>query len=285
MVDSASEGPPVHPDSTRANAPASDPMAPVVAAPAVRIPPAPVTASDADNLHGSSAPSETADLVEEAVDDASLEPDALETTADRSTPDDAPYDPMVHTETSDMLEEALEISRDCVLLADLTGVIQANREDLVNEAIPEAVDSIIQDVAALILGVSASPDAAVVSSRPTPTPTASPPNPGLSKSAPASSRGAAMPMVPEHHEFDVWCAAQSRTPPVAAQNQPDVARTSSIPPLRPHKRQASSSDPSRAKRSRPSTSSTTRIPSVPKAGMSSVNNSSAETARQSRREK
>ncbi|KAL4363029.1 hypothetical protein GQ457_04G019900 [Hibiscus cannabinus] len=30
MVDSASEGPSVHPDSTRANAPASDPMAPVV---------------------------------------------------------------------------------------------------------------------------------------------------------------------------------------------------------------------------------------------------------------
>ncbi|KAK8681167.1 hypothetical protein V6N13_053574 [Hibiscus sabdariffa] len=107
---SASEGPPVHPDSTRANAPASDPVAPVVAAPAARTPPALVAASDADNLHGSSAPSKTADLVEEAVDDASLEPDALETAADRSTPDDAPYDPMVHTETFDMLEEALEIS-------------------------------------------------------------------------------------------------------------------------------------------------------------------------------
>ncbi|KAK8713425.1 hypothetical protein V6N13_148643 [Hibiscus sabdariffa] len=285
MVDSASEGPYVHPDSTRAATPASGPVIPVVAAPATRASPTPVAASDAANLHGPSAPSEAGDLVQKATGDASLDPDASEMAANRSTPDDAPHDPMVHTETSDMLEEALEVSRDCVLLADLTGVIQANGEDLVNEAIPEAVDSIIWEVAASILGVSASPDAAVVSSRPTPTPFASPSKSGLSKSALAGLRRAAMSMVPEHHEFDEWCAAQSRTPPVAAQNQSVVARTSSIPPLRPHKRQASSSDPSRAKRSQPSTSSTTRIPSVPKAGTSSVNNSSADTAWLSRREK
>ncbi|KAK8660317.1 hypothetical protein V6N13_051245 [Hibiscus sabdariffa] len=284
-AESASEGPLAHLDSTKANAPTSDPVAPVVAAPAAQTPPTPVAASDAENLHGPSAPSEVADLVEKTVDDASLEPETSETAADHLAPEDAPYDPMVHTETSDLLEEALEISRDCVLLADLTGVIQANGEDLVNEAILEAADSIIRDVAASILGVFASTDAAVVSSWPTPMPTASPPNPGLSLSAPAGSRRVAMPTVPEHHEFDAWCAAQPRTPPMAAQNQPAVARTSSIPPLRPHKRQASSSDPSRAKRSRPSTSFTTRIPSVPKAGMSSVNNSSAETAQQSRREK
>ncbi|KAK8600733.1 hypothetical protein V6N12_050584 [Hibiscus sabdariffa] len=50
------------------------------------------------------------------------------------------------------------------------------------------------------------------------------------------------------------------------------------------KRHASHSDPTKVKRPRPS-SSASRIPSVPKAGMSSANNSSAETARQSRREK
>ncbi|KAK9042721.1 hypothetical protein V6N11_017784 [Hibiscus sabdariffa] len=83
----------------------------------------------------------------------------------------------------------------------------------------------------------------------------------------------------EHQEFDEWCAARSRTPPANAHNQPTEARASSIPPPQPHTRQASSSDPSRAKSSRASTSSTTRIPSVPKAGMSSVNNSPAETAR------
>ncbi|KAL4271378.1 hypothetical protein GQ457_13G015780 [Hibiscus cannabinus] len=95
------------------------------------------------------------DLVEEVLDETSPDQDASETAADRSTHDDIPYDPMVHTETSDMLEEALEISRDCVLLADLTGVIQADGEDLVNEAIPEAADSIIREVAASILGVPA----------------------------------------------------------------------------------------------------------------------------------
>ncbi|KAK8974999.1 hypothetical protein V6N11_014411 [Hibiscus sabdariffa] len=85
--------------------------------------------------------------------------------------------------------------------------------------------------------------------------------------------------LPEHQEFDEWCAARSRTPPANAHNQPAEARTSSIPPPWPHKRQAPSSDPSRAKHSLASTSSTTRIPSVPKAGMSSVNNSPTETAR------
>ncbi|KAK8713408.1 hypothetical protein V6N13_148626 [Hibiscus sabdariffa] len=145
LVDSTSEGPSIHPDSTRAATPASDHVISVVAAPATRASPAPVAASNAANLHGPSAPSEAADLVHEATGDASLDPDASKTAADRLTPDDAPYDPMVHTETSDMLEEALEISRDCVLLADLTGVIQANGEDLVNEAIPEAADSIIRE--------------------------------------------------------------------------------------------------------------------------------------------
>ncbi|KAK9033359.1 hypothetical protein V6N11_018392 [Hibiscus sabdariffa] len=284
-ADSDSAGPPAHIDPAKAHDPDSDPMAPAVAASVAQTPSIPIATTDAENLHGPLAPSEAVDLVEEAIDDASLDPENSETAADRSTPEDAPYDPMVHTETSDMLEEALEISQDCVLLADLTGVIQANGEDLVNEAIPEAADSTIRDVAASILGASASTDATVVSSRSTPTPTASPPNPGLSRSAPTSSRRAAMLVVPEHHEFDAWCAAQSRTPPVTAHNQPTVARNSSIPPLRPHNRQASSPDPSKAKRSRPSTSSTTRIPSVPKAGMSSVNNSAAATTRQSRREK
>ncbi|KAL4348725.1 hypothetical protein GQ457_17G008210 [Hibiscus cannabinus] len=258
----------------------TDPAVPKVAALALRTPP-----PAADNPPDLSAPLEKDDLVEDALDEDSPEQDASELAADRSIPDDAPYDPMVHKETSDMLEEALEISRDCVLLADLSGVIQADGEDLVNEAILEAADSIIREVAASILGVPAPPDAPVVPSRQGPPLSASPSKPGLSKSTPAGFRRTAMPVVPEHQEFDEWCAARSCTPPANAHNQPAEARTSSIPPPRPHKRQASSSDPSRAKRPRASTSSTTRIPSIPKAGMSSVNNSPAETARQSRREK
>ncbi|KAK8560335.1 hypothetical protein V6N13_116315 [Hibiscus sabdariffa] len=278
-VDSASGGPLANLDSAKARGPDSDPVASAVAASVAPTPFVPVAATAAESPHGPLAPPEAANLVEEAVYDASLDPETSETAAYRSAPKDAPYDPMVHTETFDMLEEALEISRDCVLLADLIGVIQANGEDLVNEAIPEATDSIIREVAASILGVSATTDATVVSSRSTPTPTASPPNPGLSRSTPTSSHRAAMPVVLEHQEFDAWYAAQSRTPPMTPQNQPAVARNSSIPPLGHHKRQASSSDPSKAKRSRPSTSSTTRIPSVSKARMSSVNNSSAKTAR------
>ncbi|KAL4285201.1 hypothetical protein GQ457_16G018230 [Hibiscus cannabinus] len=236
---SASDGPPIRDEPAEAHAPVSDPVAPAVAAPVTKAPSAPVAETDADNLRNPLPPSEVADLVENTVDEP-LDPENSETAADRSAPEDTPYDPMVHTETSDMLEEALEISRDCVLIADLTGVIQANGEDLVNEAIPEATDSIFRDVAASIFGASTSAAATVASSRPNPTPVASPPNPGHSRSAPASSRRAAMPVVPEHHEFDAWCAAQPRTPLVAMQNQPTVARNSTIPPLRPHKRQASS---------------------------------------------
>ncbi|KAK9018711.1 hypothetical protein V6N11_033758 [Hibiscus sabdariffa] len=159
---------------------------------------------------------------------------------------------------------------------------------LVNEAIPEAADSIIREVAAKILGADAPSDGSdppIALAKMGPSPSASPPKSGLSKSAPAGLRRAAMPVVPEHQEFDEWCAARSRTPPANVAVHPSEARASSIPPPRPHKRQAPSSDPSRAKRSRASASSSSRIPSPTKAGMSSVNNSPAETARQSRREK
>ncbi|KAK8663263.1 hypothetical protein V6N13_083086 [Hibiscus sabdariffa] len=154
------------------------------------------------------------DVVEEAVEDASLDPETSETAADRLASEDVPYDPMIHTDTSDMMEEALEISSGCVLLADLTGVIQANGDDLVHDAITEAANSIIRDVAASVLGVSVAIDATVTSTRPTSMPSTSPPSPGLSQSAPACPRRAPMPAVPEHQEFDAWYAAQSRTPPV-----------------------------------------------------------------------
>ncbi|KAK8694630.1 hypothetical protein V6N13_072177 [Hibiscus sabdariffa] len=183
----AIDGPPTRDEPAEAHAPVSNPVAPAVAAPVAKPPSAPVAETDADNLRSPLAFSEAVDLVEDAVDDP-LDQENSKTAADRSTPEDAPYDPMVHTETSDMLEEALEISRDYILLADLTGVIQANGEDLVNEAIPEAVDSIILDVAASILGASASAAATVVSSRPSPTPVASPPNPGHSSGHAKSAR-------------------------------------------------------------------------------------------------
>ncbi|KAK8505540.1 hypothetical protein V6N12_075882 [Hibiscus sabdariffa] len=266
--------------ATAATALRTDLPVPNIVAPVVRMP-----QRAADSPPAPLVPLETDAMVEDVVDEDSSGQNLV---ADGSLPDDAPYDPLVHAETSAMLEEALEISRDCVLLADMDGVLQADGEDLVNEAIPEAADSIIREVAAKILGADAPSDGSdppIALAKMGPSPSASPPKSGLSKSAPAGLRRAAMPVVPEHQEFDEWCAARSRTPPANVAVHPSEARASSIPPPRPHKRQAPSSDPSRAKRSRASASSSSRIPSSTKAGMSSVNNSPAETARQSHREK
>ncbi|KAK8496338.1 hypothetical protein V6N12_016224 [Hibiscus sabdariffa] len=266
--------------ATAATALRTDLPVPNIVAPVVRTP-----QRAADSPPAPLVPLETDAMVEDVVDEDSSGQNLV---ADGSLPDDAPYDPLVHAETSAMLEEALEISRDCVLLADMDGVLQADGEDLVNAATHEAADSIIREVAAKILGADAPSDGSdppIALAKMGPSPSASPPKSGLSKSAPAGLRRAAMPVVPEHQEFDEWCAARSRTPPANVAVHPSEARASSIPPPRPHKRLAPSSDPSRAKRSRASASSSSRIPSSTKAGMSSVNNSPAETARQSRREK
>ncbi|KAK8512390.1 hypothetical protein V6N12_037390 [Hibiscus sabdariffa] len=266
--------------ATAATALRTDLPVPNIVAPVVRTP-----QRAADSPPAPLVPLETDAMVEDVGDEDSSGQNLV---ADGSLPDDAPYDPLVHAETSAMLEEALEISRDCVLLADMDGVLQADGEDLVNAATHEAADSIIREVAAKILGADAPSDGSdppIALAKMGPSPSASPPKSGLSKSAPAGLRRAAMPVVPEHQEFDEWCAARSRTPPANVAVHPSEARASSIPPPRPHKRLAPSSDPSRAKRSRASASSSSQIPSSTKAGMSSVNNSPAETARQSRREK
>ncbi|KAK8554930.1 hypothetical protein V6N13_016184 [Hibiscus sabdariffa] len=194
-----------------------------------------VAAMTKDIPHDPLVQTEATDVVEEAIEDASLDPDTSKTAADLLASEDVPYDPMIHTDTSDMMEEALEISSDCVLLADLAGVIQANGDDLVHDTITEAADSIIRDVAASVMGVSVATDTTVTSTRLTSMPSASPPSPGLSRSAPACPRRDPMPAVPEHQEFDAWYAAQSRTPLVAPQDQHTVAKSSTIPPSRPHK--------------------------------------------------
>ncbi|KAK8477850.1 hypothetical protein V6N13_025805 [Hibiscus sabdariffa] len=141
---------------------------------------------------------EATDVVEEAVEDASLYPETPEIAVDRLASEDVPYDPVIHTDTSDMMEEALEILSDCVLLVDLAGVIQANGDDLVHDAITEAADSIIRDVAASVLGISVATDATVTSTRTTSMSSSSPPSPGFSRSAPACPCRAPMPVVPEH---------------------------------------------------------------------------------------
>ncbi|KAK8621824.1 hypothetical protein V6N13_081255 [Hibiscus sabdariffa] len=59
-----------------------------------------------------------------------------------------PYDPMVHTDTSDMLEDSLDDPSDCALLMDIDGIIQATGDDLVHGALDEVADSLIREVAA-----------------------------------------------------------------------------------------------------------------------------------------
>ncbi|KAK8715322.1 hypothetical protein V6N13_042659 [Hibiscus sabdariffa] len=67
-------------------------------------------------------------------------------------PEHGPYDPMINSATSDMLEDAFAIPADCALLVDIDGIVQVNGEDLVHGAIDEAVDSLIREVAASVLG-------------------------------------------------------------------------------------------------------------------------------------
>ncbi|KAK8490778.1 hypothetical protein V6N11_072862 [Hibiscus sabdariffa] len=81
-ADSASDGPPIPDEPAEAHAPVSDLVAPAVAAPVTKAPSAPVAETDADNMRNPLAPSEAADLVEDAVD-APLDPQNSETASDR----------------------------------------------------------------------------------------------------------------------------------------------------------------------------------------------------------
>ncbi|KAK8708495.1 hypothetical protein V6N13_059534 [Hibiscus sabdariffa] len=97
-----------------------------------------------------------------------------------------PYDPMVHTATSGMLEDALAVSVDCALLVDIDGTIQSNGEDLIHGAIDEAADSLIREVAASVLGCTplfVGFDATVALVTSAAMSTTSPTAPGLSRSA------------------------------------------------------------------------------------------------------
>ncbi|KAK8600743.1 hypothetical protein V6N13_059524 [Hibiscus sabdariffa] len=106
------------------------------------------------------------------------------------------YNPMIHSATSDMLEDALAIPTDCALLVDIDGIIQSNGEDLVHGAIDEATDTLIREVAASVLGctpLSVSTDATVASVTSAAMSTTSPTAPWLSRSASACARRLPMP--------------------------------------------------------------------------------------------
>ncbi|KAL4355361.1 hypothetical protein GQ457_06G012400 [Hibiscus cannabinus] len=157
-----------------------------------------------------------------------------------------PYDPMVHTDTSDMLEDSLDLS-------GFDGVIPPAGEDLTNVAIDEAADTLIREVAS----------SSLVSSL-----VLSPPTPLLAQLSQLLLQW--LPLMPRLCPGSCRLTGTGRLHLSIGPCPP--------PPLRANKHASSYSDPTKAKCTRAS-SNASRIPLVPKAGMSSVNNSSAETAR------
>ncbi|KAL4278543.1 hypothetical protein GQ457_03G016690 [Hibiscus cannabinus] len=114
-----------------------------------------------------------------------------------------PYDPMLHPDISDAMEESLDIPKGCTLFSDLDEMVQSTGLD---DAIDEAADALIRDVASSILGqVSASfaVPATVVST----VAACSSPLPPVSQPASTCARRLSMPPVPEQDDFEAWYAA------------------------------------------------------------------------------
>ncbi|KAK8486996.1 hypothetical protein V6N11_030590 [Hibiscus sabdariffa] len=114
---SPSEGLPTEVASADAPRPASDSVVASLAPADRLISLAPTSSMQAtavtkDIPHDPMVHTDTSDLMEEGVEDAPLDPKNSETSADRLASEDVPYDPMVHNDTSDMIDEALEISSD-----------------------------------------------------------------------------------------------------------------------------------------------------------------------------
>ncbi|KAK8518058.1 hypothetical protein V6N13_083082 [Hibiscus sabdariffa] len=62
---------------------------------------------------------------------------------------EAPYDPMLHRDVSDAMEDLLDVPNGCTLFSNLDGMVQSTGlEDVVDEA----ADALIRDVASSILG-------------------------------------------------------------------------------------------------------------------------------------
>ncbi|KAL4318249.1 hypothetical protein GQ457_18G009450 [Hibiscus cannabinus] len=179
---------------------------------------------------------------------------------------EAPYDPMLHRDVSDAMEDLLDVPNGCTLFSDLDGMVQSAGLD---DVVDEATDALIRDVASSILGqvlASIATPATVVST----VAACSSPLPPAPRPASTGARHLSMLPIPEQDDFEAWYAAQVHAASQAPPPQPlSVGFSSRSAPPRPNKRAASNSDPSRAKRSRPATWTS-------QAGMSSSNNSSAE---------
>ncbi|KAK8618178.1 hypothetical protein V6N13_116046 [Hibiscus sabdariffa] len=65
--------------------------------------------------------------------------------------DQEPYDPMLHADTSNLLEESLDILSDYSIPLDIDGIAPPIGEDLLHLAIDEVADSLMWEVASSIL--------------------------------------------------------------------------------------------------------------------------------------
>ncbi|KAK8512371.1 hypothetical protein V6N12_037371 [Hibiscus sabdariffa] len=111
---------------------------------------------------------------------------------------EAPYDPMLHRDVSDAMEDSLDVPNGCTLFFDLDGMVQSAGLD---DVVDEAADPLIRDVASSILGqvsASSATPATVVST------VAACSSPLLPASQPTSTcaRRLSMPPVPEQDDCE-----------------------------------------------------------------------------------
>ncbi|KAL4378892.1 hypothetical protein GQ457_02G026740 [Hibiscus cannabinus] len=102
---------------------------------------------------------------------------------------EVPYDPMLHPDVSDVMEDSLDIPKGCTLFSDIDGMVQSTGLD---DVIDEAADALLHDVASSILGqvlASSTVSATVVST----SAACSSPLPSVSRPASTCARRLSMP--------------------------------------------------------------------------------------------
>ncbi|KAL4380028.1 hypothetical protein GQ457_02G041970 [Hibiscus cannabinus] len=137
---------------------------------------------------------------------------------------EVPYDPMLHPDVSDSMEDSLDIPKGCTLFSDIDGMVQSTGLD---DVIDEAADALLHDVASSAVSATVVSTSAACSS----------PLPSVSRPASTCARRLSMPPVPEQDVFKAWYAAQVQAASKAPPPPPFSAGLSSRrAPPRPNKR-------------------------------------------------
>ncbi|KAK8684246.1 hypothetical protein V6N13_040276 [Hibiscus sabdariffa] len=113
---------------------------------------------------------------------------------------EAPYDPMLHRDVLDAMEDSFDVLNGCTLFSDLDGMVQSAGLD---DVVDGAANALIRDVASSILGqvsASSATPATVVST----VAACSSPLPPASRPTSTCARRLSMPPVPEQDDFEAW---------------------------------------------------------------------------------